>query len=234
MPVPFSLPQMGGQAPALPNASNPPNPYAAANPAAPGAGGALDPSVQQQIMLIKALADQGVPFDKIPSLIQSMTNNNNPAAGATGASHTGFQPPVPAAQGTFSTGGQQSWGAPAPVSGDGRDRGYQDAMRSPRYRGRSRSRSPDRGWGSRDSPRGGRDRGGHGRNSPPNGRHDDRDRNGRGGNDYRQRSPPGRRGRSSTPPESLPHIERWVEYDPNLPSGNIKVYSRTLFVGGVT
>ncbi|KID88528.1 NRD1 protein [Metarhizium guizhouense ARSEF 977] len=231
--LPFSLPQMAGQTPALPNnASNPPNPYAAANPAAPGvAGGALDPAVQHQIMLIKALADQGVPFDKIPSLIQSMTTNSNNAAGNTAAApHTGFQPPVPAAQGTFSTSGQQPWGGPATVSGDGRDRGYEDGIRSPRYRGRSRSRSPDRGWGSRDSPRGGR---GHGRNSPQSGRHD-RDRNGRGGNDYRQRSPPGRRGRSPTPPDSLPHVERWVDYDSSVPSGHIKVYSRTLFVGGVT
>lgn len=237
-PLPFSLPQMAGQIPALPNnASNHPNPYAAAANAAapaPGVGGALDPVVQQQIMLIKALADQGVPFDKIPSLIQSMTGGNNAAASGPGAPLTGFQPPVPAAQGTFSTSGQQPWGAPVPVSGDGRDRGYQEGVRSPRYRGRSRSRSPDRGWGTRDSPRGGRDRGGHGRNSPPSGRHDDRERNGRGGNDYRQRSPPGRRGRSPSPPDSFPHIERWVEYDSNVPAGSIRVFSRTLFVGGVT
>ncbi|KAK2594868.1 hypothetical protein QQS21_007420 [Conoideocrella luteorostrata] len=236
--LPFSIPQMpghGAQPPVLPNnASNPPNPYSMANPAAPPAGGsALDSGMQQQIMLIKALADQGVPFDKIPALIQSMSNNNN--AVSTTAPPSAFQPPVPAAQGTFSTGSQQPWGAPAATSGDGRDRAYQDGMRSPRYHGRSRSRSPDRGWGSRDSPRGGRERGGHGRNSPLNGRHgDDRDRNGRGANDYRQRSPPGRRGRSSTPPDSFPHIERWVEYDDKMPSGNIKVFSRTLFVGGVT
>ncbi|KHN98234.1 Nucleotide-binding, alpha-beta plait [Metarhizium album ARSEF 1941] len=229
--LPFSLPQTAGQAPALPNnASNPHNPFATASPAAPGAGGALDPAVQQQILLIKALADQGVPFDKIPSLIQSMTSNSAAVGNNAGAPHTGFQPPVPAAQGTFSTGGQQPWGGPAPVSSDGRDRGYEDSIRSPRYRGRTRSRSPDRGRGSRDSPRGGR---GHGRNSPPNGRHD-RDRNGRGGNDYRHRSPPGRRGRSPTPPGSFPHVERWVDYDSSVPSGHIKVYSRTLFVGGVT
>ena len=220
----------GVQAPAVPNSANAaPNPYAMPNAAAPGGGSALDAGVQQQIMLIKALADQGVPFDKIPALIQSMTggNANNVAA----ASALPFQPPVPAAQGTFSTGSQQPWIASAAVSGDGRDRGYQDNARSPKYRGRSRSRSPDRGWGS---PRGGRDRGGYGRNSPPSGRHGDRDHNGRGSNDYRQRSPPGRRGRSPTPQDAFPHIERWVEYDQSLPSDSIRVYSRTLFVGGVT
>ncbi|KAG6039375.1 hypothetical protein E4U41_002765 [Claviceps citrina] len=228
--LPFPLPQMQAQSspsPILHNVGNPPNLYNMAIPTVtPSTGGsALDSGVQQQILLIKALADQGVPFDKIPALIQSMTNNSNPASSTAPLSV--FQPPVPAAQGTFPTSAQQAWGHPAPVSADGRDRSYQDEMRSPRYHGRSRSRSPDRGWGSRDSPRGGggRDRGSHGRNSPPNGR---------GGSDYRQRSPPGRRVRSPTPDDSLPHVDRWLEYDSSLPSGTIKVFSRTLFVGGVT
>lgn len=224
--LPFSLTQMLGQN-APPATSNPPNPYAAAAaPPAPGAGGAgLDPNVQQQIMLIKALADQGVPFDKIPALIQSMTAATTGAGGFPGA-----QPPapIPAAQGTFPP-AQQPWGAAA--SGPTPDQGYQDSVRSPRYRGRSRSRSPERGWGPRGSPRGGRD---YGRNSPPNrgGRMDDRDRNGRAGNDYRQRSPR-RHGRSPSPANDFQQ-EKWIEFDPSLPSGHIKVLSRTLFVGGVT
>jgi protein NRD1 len=41
----------------------------------------------------------------------------------------------------------------------------------------------------------------------------------------------GRRGFS---PEEEPPAEKWVEYDPKLANGNIKVLSRTLFVGGVT
>ncbi|OAR02397.1 hypothetical protein LLEC1_02529 [Akanthomyces lecanii] len=173
--APFNLAQMLGQTAAT---HGMPTNTAPQMPGAPvPAPGGMDPNTQQQIMLIKLLADQGVPFDKIPALIQSMT-------GGTG------------------------------------------------FRGnRSRSRSPDR-WGQRGSPRGARDFGGH--NSPPRGRHDDRDRNGRrGGNDFRQRSPPGRRGRSPSP-GNLPHVERWVEYDKTLPPNSIRVYSRTLFVGGVT
>ncbi|POR38078.1 Rpb7-binding protein seb1 [Tolypocladium paradoxum] len=224
----FSLQQMLGQGsaqpPAVPYANHaPPNPYAAGPAPGPGApsGSGLDPTTQQQIMLIKALADQGVPFDKIPALIQSMTG----AAAAGGQPSS--QAPAPAAQGSYPT-GQQPWGAAAPVSDSPRDRGYQDGMRSPpRYRGRSRSRSPDRAWGHRVSPRGGRDRVDYGV-------HDDRDRNGRRGNDYRQRSPQGRRGRSATPSSDLPHIERWINFDPSLPDGHIRVLSRTLFVGGVT
>ncbi|KAL3959818.1 hypothetical protein ACCO45_004935 [Purpureocillium lilacinum] len=125
----------------------------------------------------------GRPFDKIPALIQSMTGGNNATA------QQSFQPPVPAAQGSYPA-GQQLW----PGADNARDRGYQDGMRSPRHHGRSRSRSPDRGWGSKDSPRGGRDR------------HDDRDRNGRRSNDYRQRSPQGRRGRSATPTRRCPRL----------------------------
>ncbi|PWI73701.1 ENTH/VHS family protein [Purpureocillium lilacinum] len=210
--LPFSLPQMPGQGVSMPPTNGAlPNPYAAAPPSAAPPSGGLDATTQQQIMLIKALADQGVPFDKIPALIQSMTGGNNATA------QQSFQPPVPAAQGSYPA-GQQLW----PGADNARDRGYQDGMRSPRHHGRSRSRSPDRGWGSKDSPRGGRDR------------HDDRDRNGRRSNDYRQRSPQGRRGRSATPDSEMPKIERWIEYDRSLPPNHIKVYSRTLFVGGVT
>jgi len=49
--------------------------------------------------------------------------------------------------------------------------------------------------------------------------------------EYRQRSPHGRHGDSPHEPSQQ---DKWVEYDNNLPSGSIKVYSRTLFVGGVT
>ncbi|KAI9170972.1 Rpb7-binding protein seb1 [Paramyrothecium foliicola] len=225
--LPFSLPQMLGQnaPPSAMPASNHSNPYPGAPPA-PGSSG-IDTNTQQQILLIKALADQGVPFDKIPALIQSMTG------GSSNLPNT--QPPPAAAQNPYAP-GQQPWGAPVPLPGDVRDRGYQDGLKSPpRYRGgRSRSRSPDRGWGARNSPRGGRDRSEFARDTPPRGRHDDRDRDGRRGNDYRQRSPQGRHGRSNSPSDDLPQVEKWIEYDPSLPSGHIKVFSRTLFVGGVT
>ncbi|KAF4512824.1 hypothetical protein G6O67_000162 [Ophiocordyceps sinensis] len=189
--MPFSMPPMlgqGAQPPAMPAGAI--NPYAA--PAAtPGPGGVgLDSITQQQIVLIKALADQGVPFDKIPALVQGMT-------GASSANpHTAFQPPVPAAQGTYPA-GQQPWAAD-----NARDRGFQDGNMSPI--------------------------------KLDYGHHEERDRNGRRGNGYRQRSPQGRRGRSSTPISELPQIERRIEFDPNLPAGHIKVLSRTLFVGGVT
>lgn len=212
--LPFSLPQvtssMAGASPNMPNNQFPGGP-------AP-AGGALDPNTQQQILLIKALADQGVPFEKIPALIQSMT----PGAAGTGATGTAQQGAVPAPNGTYGS-GQPSWGAQPPKPDGGRD-WYKEGVRSPgRYHGRSRSRSPDRGWGGRGSPRNGRDRTDYGRNSPARGRDEDRR-----GNDYRTRSPPRRRGQ--TPPDG----EKWTDYDPNIPQGTIKVLSRTLFVGGVT
>ncbi|KAK7414407.1 hypothetical protein QQZ08_012539 [Neonectria magnoliae] len=224
--LPYGLPQMPGQN-ALPgaipnNSSNQANPFPVALPGAGAPGQGLDPNVQQQILLIKALADQGVPFDKIPALIQGMGNGGAGAAAVP-------KLPVPAPQNPYAA-GQPTWGGPMMQPDESRDRDYQDRVRTPpRYHGRSRSRSPDRGWGARGSPRNGRDRMDHGRNSPNRGRHDDR----RGG-DYRQRSPPGRRGRSPSPAQDLPQGDRWIEIDPNMPAGHIKVLSRTLFVGGVT
>ncbi|KAL2684862.1 hypothetical protein Neosp_005953 [[Neocosmospora] mangrovei] len=230
--LPFGLPQM--QMPghsALPgvlpnNASNPPNPVGGAVPGAPIPGASapglgLDPNTQQQILLIKALADQGVPFDKIPALIQSMTSGGAPGVASPGQQH------LPLPQNSHVP-GQPAWGGPLGKPDESRDRDYAHVRSPPRYHGRSRSRSPDRGWGARGSPRNGRDRMEYGHESPNRGRHDDR----RGG-DYRQRSPPGRRGRSPTPPQDHSQGEKWIEFDPTLPSGHIKVYSRTLFVGGV-
>ncbi|CEJ81624.1 hypothetical protein VHEMI01743 [[Torrubiella] hemipterigena] len=214
-PMPFSFPQGMPQnnAPMRAPSSHNAMPSQFNAPAAPPAAG-IDNNTQQQILLIKALADQGIPFDRIPAIIQSMTNGAGVAAPGM----------PPAAAAPYSSAQQQPWAAAVPNQQRDHDRGYNDnhgGRSPPRHRGRSRSNSPDR-W-----DRGGRDGRGNGRNSPP------RDSNGRrGGNDYRQRSPPGRRGRSATP--DLPHVERWVEYDRSLPSGSIKVLSRTLFVGGVT
>ncbi|KAF5550621.1 Rpb7-binding seb1 [Fusarium napiforme] len=225
--LPFSLPHMGAQngytGSPLNIPSNPPNPVNGAMPGvAPGLG--LDPGTQQQIILIKALADQGIPFDKIPALIQSMGGPG--AAAAAGAPPA--QQPAPYAQ-SPQIPGQAAWGGPSGKPEDSRMPGYGHTRSPPRFHGRSRSRSPDRGWGGRGSPRNGRDRLDYARDSPNRGRHDDR----RGG-EYRQRSPHGHRGRSETPLHEQGSADKWVEYDPNLPSGHIKVYSRTLFVGGVT
>ncbi|KAI0187013.1 hypothetical protein F4808DRAFT_469026 [Astrocystis sublimbata] len=92
---------------------------------------------------------------------------------------------------------------------ESRDRSFNQVRSPPRYHDRSRSRSPARRWDQR-----GRDYGGLGR-----------------GSDYRQRSPPGRRGRSPSPPRPG---AKWVEIDRTLPQGHIKVLSRTLFVGGMS
>ncbi|KAI1428523.1 hypothetical protein F5Y12DRAFT_30820 [Xylaria sp. FL1777] len=194
-------------------------------PAAAAAGG-VDPNVQQQLMLIKLLSDQGVPPDKIPLIIAGIQNGG--AAAAVPPSAPPSLPPQPQLQP-----GQQPygslWGQEGFRSDEPRDRSFNQVRSPPRYHDRSRSRSPPRHWDQR-----GRDYGGFGPNSPGGGRMDDRDRRGRGG-DYRQRSPPGRRGRSPSPPQDFPHPgAKWVEIDRSLPQGHIKVLSRTLFVGGVT
>ncbi|KAL2753770.1 hypothetical protein ACRALDRAFT_1082769 [Sodiomyces alcalophilus JCM 7366] len=231
MPFPFppgatpaQVPHVGG-APTVANGSA--GGYTAPAPTPPSAVGSvpgLNPEVQQQVVLIKALADQGVPLDKIPALVQTLQ--------AAGMIQPASTQPVPPAQAPY--GAAQSWSnAPAPVTGTSRDySGYGQGRRSPdRSYGRSRSRSPGGRWDSRDPYRGGRD--------GPDRRFDDHGsgRNGRGSSEFRQRSPASRRGRSPSPTGSRQHnpqTEKWVEYDRTLPQDHIRVYSRTLFVGGVT
>lgn len=58
---------------------------------------------------------------------------------------------------------------------------------------------------------------------------------GRGGRNYRQRTPPGaRNGYQDMPPVAAVPGPKWTDIDPTLPAGHIKVLSRTLFVGGAT
>ncbi|KAH8888197.1 hypothetical protein GQ53DRAFT_654439 [Thozetella sp. PMI_491] len=179
------------------------------------------PAGAQQLALITTLVSQGIPPDQVTKIVQQVMANA-PPGGVPGPAAQLGQP------GGYPTSGAAAWDA----GRDLHDRNGRDPMRSPRQsRGRSRSRSP-RGWDSRDSPRSrGND---HGLESGRVGRPDDRDR-GRGGrgSDYRQRSPAGRRDQSP-PGQELQEGPRWIEYDPSLPSGSIKVLSRTLFVGGVT
>ncbi|KAI3341543.1 hypothetical protein F4824DRAFT_317003 [Ustulina deusta] len=191
------------------------------------AAGGVDPSLQQQLMLIKLLSDQGVPVDKIPAIIAGIQNG-----GGTGASVPPSAPPSMPLQPQLQP-GQQPYGSPWGQEGfrpdESHDRSFNQVRSPPRYHDRSRSRSPPRHWDQR-----GRDFGGFGPNSPGGGRMDDRSQRGRGA-EYRQRSPPGRRGRSPTPPQDFPRPgAKWVEIDRTLPQGHIKVLSRTLFVGGVT
>ncbi|EER27483.1 hypothetical protein D8B26_006445 [Coccidioides posadasii str. Silveira] len=201
-------------------------------------------SLQQQLGLIQLLAAQGIPQEQWATALQILSLSN-PAA------TTGMAPPNPAVLSGFGQpAAQNAWGAPAHDTSSSRDRDRErdrdrdrdhDYVRSPPSQYRRRSRSP--GWDRRrdvspprrrDSPVYGEYHG----DSPGRNRADPRDMRGRRGNDYRQRSPPGRRRRSPTPPRkdnSLPPPgPKFVEWDYSIGQGNIKVLSRTLFVGGVT
>ncbi|EXJ93858.1 hypothetical protein A1O1_02251 [Capronia coronata CBS 617.96] len=168
---------------------------------------------QAQFQLLQLLAAQGVPPDQWATALQ-LLNMQTANASAGAVPGLPFPPPMQA----------NNW-AGQPV-GQSRD----VHTRSPPNQYRRRSRSPgfDR---RRDlSPRRRRDSPG------PDQYRNDRD--GRRGNDYRQRSPAGRRRRTSTPPASdiklPPPGPKNITWDTSLPKGHIKVYSRTLFVGGVT
>lgn len=186
---------------------------------------AMTPEVQQQLEILKALQAQGVPQDQWATVLSVVMAQ---AGGAM--SNQQAAPP------------QHGWQQAGGGYGDqSRDRNGFDkpSLRSPsgRFRNaRSRSRSPvawDRRNASpphrRDSPVYGEyardahnnDRGGFGRSD-----------RGRGGNQFRQRSP-GRNRRSPSPRRASherglpPPGPKMVEYDPNLRQGTIKgTYSR--------
>ncbi|KAL4801553.1 hypothetical protein BDV18DRAFT_148816 [Aspergillus unguis] len=235
-----------GQNPALvqpQSQSHTPNPLTAAqNPlaallpsatAAPPQPPSMTPDgLQQQLQLLQMLAAQGIPQDQWATALQILTLSN-PAAGMPNL-NPGQTPGLNLPGQTAN-----AWGAHAdPQSRDFGDRERdRDYMRSPPGGYRRRSRSP--GWDRRrdvspprrrDSPVYGEYHG----DSPGRRGADPRGRR----NDYRQRSPPGRRRRSPSPPRKDPALPapgpKFIEWDYSVGQGNIKVLSRTLFVGGVT
>ncbi|KFZ13849.1 hypothetical protein V502_06404, partial [Pseudogymnoascus sp. VKM F-4520 (FW-2644)] len=218
-----SLPQ--GQNNGAPNYPSNPNLSLGAGAPAPAAAAGLNPDLQRQIMLIKTLSDAGVPQDQWGGIIAALTQTQAATPVGSGV-NVGGAPAAP-----YGAAPPNTWNP-----NESRDRGGpNEAVRSPqgRYRRRSRSQSPARGWNApRDSPNSRRrddNLGDYGRNSPGYGR----DRH----NEYRQRSP-ARRGRSPSPPRGFYDGRsggtKWVEFDHSIPKGSIKVLSRTLFVGGVT
>ncbi|RDW83193.1 hypothetical protein BP5796_04684 [Coleophoma crateriformis] len=217
----FALPGQNGLSLQQP-ASSLPLPYPPVQSIAPPPAAGLDP---QTAMLVKMLAERGVAPEQIAGIM---------AAAPSAPVQYGAQIPNQVAQ-NGSNGRSE----------DSRDRnGYhdRDSVRSPsRFRRRSRSPSPARGWNARGSPASRRrddlNEFFRGRETPVLIRGEDREgRGGHGrGNDYRQRSPPRRRGRSPTPPnrDNYSGGRKWIDFDPSIPKGSIKVLSRTLFVGGV-
>ncbi|GLA72848.1 hypothetical protein AtubIFM55763_003742 [Aspergillus tubingensis] len=209
-------------------------PQATAAPAQPTAPIGPD-ALQQQLQLLQLLAAQGIPQEQWATALQILSLSN--AAGMGGM--TAGQAPPP-----FNLPGQpvaNAWGARPDSQSREFDRDRErdrDYMRSPPGQYRRRSRSP--GWDRRreaspprrrDSPVYGEYHG----DSPGRRGGDPR---GRRGNEYRQRSPPGRRRRTPSPPRKDPTLPppgpKFIEWDYSIGQGNIKVLSRTLFVGGVT
>lgn len=210
-------------------------PQAAAIPSQPAPGATTDPNaLGQQLQLIQMLAAQGIPQDQWGTALQ-LFNFSNPAA--MGGMNAGQMPPAFNAMAGQGVGG---WGRPDSQNRD-RER-ERDYPRSPPGGYRRRSRSP--GWDRRRTVSPPRRRespvyGDYHDDSPGRRGGDPRDARGRrGGNEYRQRSPPGRRRRSPSPPRRDPNLPppgpKFLEWDYSIGQGSIKVLSRTLFVGGVT
>ncbi|EEH17231.2 hypothetical protein PABG_07318 [Paracoccidioides brasiliensis Pb03] len=219
------------------------NPLAALMPQA----GALPPDTLQQLSLLQLMAAQGIPQEQWATALQILSLSNSANTGIANvnpaAALAAFSQQPAASQ-------NNAWGSqPQDPSSRDRDRDHRgrdhsdrdDYVRSPQGGYRRRSRSP--GWDRRrdvspprrrDSPVYGEYHG----DSPGRNR-DPRDARGRRApGEYRQRSPPGRRRRSPTPPRKEtalpPPGPKFLEWDYSIGQGNIRVLSRTLFVGGVT
>lgn len=238
MPGPFAALGNMAQNPALmqpqsqshtPNTlSAPQNPLAALlpqatapAPAQPAPAMGTDP-LQQQFQLLQMLAAQGIPQEQWGTALQILSLSN--ASNMTNAN------PGQAASYAANLPGQiaSAWGGGRPDSQprDDRDRDY---MRSPPGQYRRRSRSP--GWDRRrdmtpprrrDSPIYGEYRG----DSPGRRGGDPREMRGRRVNDYRQRSPPGRRRRSPSPSRKDPNLPppgpKLIEWDYSIGQAHIK------------
>ncbi|KAJ5906291.1 uncharacterized protein N7473_003207 [Penicillium subrubescens] len=238
------LAQNPGMPPQPQSQTHTPNPMASApNPLAAmmaqhNAGAPAMPdgnALSQQLQLLQFLSTQGIPQDQWATALQLLNMSNpmggvNPAAALPGFPMMPGQGPAPG-----------GWGQLDGQNRDDRDRerdyprspgGYRRRSRSPGW-DRRRTASPPR---RRDSPVYGEYHG-----DSPGRRGDPRDARGgrRGASEYRQRSPPGgRRRRSPSPQRKDPNLPppgpKLIEWDYSIGQGNIKVLSRTLFVGGVT
>ncbi|KAL4771692.1 hypothetical protein BDW60DRAFT_217046 [Aspergillus nidulans var. acristatus] len=188
-------------------------------------------ALQQQLQLLQMLAAQGIPQEQWATALQILTLSNPAAMSNLNAGQApGFNLPGQNAN---------AWGGhpeqPRDFGDRERDRDY---MRSPPGGYRRRSRSP--GWDRRRdvSPPRRRDSPVYGEYHGDSPGRRGADPRGRRGNDYRQRSPVGRRRRSPSPARKDPTLPppgpKFIEWDYSIGQGNIKVLSRTLFVGGVT
>lgn len=236
----FNLGGTGIQAPMQNAAANPLGAMASMMPSMTQAG---PEALQQQLMLIQVLIQQGVPQEQWATVLAALNGAGvNPAM--PGVNNAGGAAPAwPPA-----TGAQNAWNGRNDIQS--RDpRGMHAPEGRPRspnnsYQHRTRSRSPT-GWGRdreptpprrRDSPIYGEYHGDSpGRHGNPRGEGYDRNGRGRGGrgrgNEYRQRSPPsGHRDRSASPPSGhsgmppppLPKGAKWMEFDPLLGKDKIK------------
>ncbi|KAF2736811.1 hypothetical protein EJ04DRAFT_550982 [Polyplosphaeria fusca] len=230
--APPAFPFQPGVAPPLPGfVPPPPVPFAGSTlPPPPPTGGN---EMMQQI--VQALASGMIPQEQAIPLLAALAQQQAGGASMLPAPHQPAMPPSLPTNGQVQT-------APNSTQPDRFEQNgvrYRDRSRSPDYGGRRRfsqdRRSPPN---RRDSPT----YGAYDPNANVDGnnanRHQDRERGrgrgrNRGRNEYRQRTPPAQRRQPSPGPQaSRGGQPKFLEWDHNLPRDNIKVLSRTLFVGG--
>ncbi|KAI9894804.1 MAG: hypothetical protein M1814_000023 [Vezdaea aestivalis] len=231
----------------VPNNFPPANVVGAVSQSNPLGGNAVaggNDAFQNQIMILQTLAAQGVPQEQWPQILSLLlANQQGSDGGAVGAASNNNAGAGPAWSAQAALPNTNAWNS-APQSYQSRDQIQSPQNRNRSGRSRSRSRSPNN-WRSNDqgqspprkrrSPNYGdynvdamdRRDGGNERRGRRGGRN-------RGNNSYRDRSPIEARNKSASPPVSGFNRPKWIDNDPSIGQNNIKVLSRTLFVGGVT
>ncbi|VEU22653.1 DEKNAAC103386 [Brettanomyces naardenensis] len=208
-------------------------------PAAPA------PASKDPASVLQALANLAKKAPSPPSNSASLGNTKvaSPPAASQPASTTSSDPNAifQMLQNMNKMGQQQQPQPPQGLSGPpppqyGENAGYGDSYGDPRRGGNfNRGGRADRGYRERERDDRGRgfDRGGYDNNNGNNGGYSALGRR-------RERSP--RRNPNPKPthvegeqnvPSNSHYRERHTSIDPNLPSGTIGVYSRTIFIGGV-
>lgn len=207
----------------------PPPPPASVQPAMPPPPAGMNDLANQ---ILQAMSTGSIAPDQAIQVLNALAVAQN-----GGASMPPAQPPMafheqPPAQPAVQNGAQ-------PQRYEQNDTKMRDRSRSPDYH---RHASPNRRsppnrrespvYGSYDpnavgdgsaSGRADRNERGRGRGKARGGRNDR--------NEYRQRTPPAQRPQPS-PPKNVYGQSRYIEFDQSLPRDNIRVLSRTLFVGG--
>ncbi|KAL0258669.1 hypothetical protein SLS55_006169 [Diplodia seriata] len=258
-PMPSYVPQPNGQGNAAPASAAAPAPAVPVNPLMPQAFQSMPGGNEAFMQFIGSLVQQGWSPEQIAQVIAAMSGNAQGLPGVPGMPAATQPPQAAPAQNGFA---QMAPNGHVQAAPDYRSREdprdfdrSRDRSRSPGSKHRrsppvNRRESPTYGAydpyippGAPDGPGGGpgsangqpsSEHGGNRRGGRKNRRNRDKHRNSPAVQQQQQQQQQSQQQRSTSASTNTNSRPKYIQHDPNLPRGNIKVLSRTLFVGGVS